>query len=381
MPYKSVPITRLIAVAALALLAALAYGVLKPVPIEPVVWDAPTFKGYAPPHATNTDLGQLTHIDLGGEQGPEHVAAHLGKLYISTQSGNVMRMNFDGTGREVWLKPGGKVLGFDFDAKGEFIAACVERGLIAVGADRVVRVLARSVPFQGKPSPIVFADAVVVSPNGRIYFSDASTRFGAKQWGGPFEASVLDILEQSATGRVLEHDPATGRTRVVAHGLSFANGLALSADAQHLLVNETGPYRMWRIDVNAQERDVRAGPSPQARVLLSNLPGYPDNIMRGPDVGGQASYWVGLAKPRSYTVDAMAQHPWLRKLTLRLPRSLWPIPPAHGHVFQINEKGDVLKDLQDPSGAYPETTGATQVGKHLYIHSLHANTLGLKVLP
>ena len=38
---------------------------------------------------------------------------------------------------------------------------------------------------------------------------DASTRFAPKDWGGTFEASVLDILEQSATGRVLEYDPAS----------------------------------------------------------------------------------------------------------------------------------------------------------------------------
>ena len=57
-----------------------------------------------------------------------------------------------------------------------------------------------------------------------------SHRFGAKQWGGTFEASVLDILEQSATGRIIEYDPATKTTRVVAKGMTFANGVALSVD-------------------------------------------------------------------------------------------------------------------------------------------------------
>ena len=52
--------------------------------------------------------------------------------------------------------------------------------------------------------------AVVVAPDGTIYFTDASTRFAPAQWGGTYEASVLDIMEQSATGRVLAYDPATG---------------------------------------------------------------------------------------------------------------------------------------------------------------------------
>ena len=87
---------------------------------------------------------------------------------------------------------------------------------------------------------------------------------------------MLDILEQAATGRVLAYDPATASTHVVAHGFSFANGIALSADGQTLFVSETGRYRIWKIDSRARDLDVRSG-SPQARVLLDNLPGYPDN--------------------------------------------------------------------------------------------------------
>ena len=62
-----------------------------------------------------------------------------------------------------------------------------------------------------------------------MYFSDASTRFAPKDWGGTFEASILDILEQSSTGRLLEFDPASKVTRIVARSLSFANGVVLAA--------------------------------------------------------------------------------------------------------------------------------------------------------
>ena len=54
---------------------------------------------------------------------------------------------------------------------------------------------------------------------------------------------VNDILEQSATGRVLEYDPATGATRMVAGGLSFANGVTLSQDEQTLFMSETGQHK------------------------------------------------------------------------------------------------------------------------------------------
>ncbi len=72
----------------------------------------------------------------------------------------------------------------------------------------------------------------------------------------------------------------------------------------------------------------------------------------------------------------LADKPFLRKVTLRLPRMLWPIPEPYGHVFAFTEDGRIVADLQDPSGAYPETTGVTETGGRLYIQSLHAHNLG-----
>ncbi|HEX3139541.1 MAG TPA: SMP-30/gluconolactonase/LRE family protein, partial [Rhizobacter sp.] len=63
-------------------------------------------------------------------------------------------------------------------------------------------------------------------------------------------------------------------------------------------------------------------------------------------------------------------------LAMRLPKALWPVPPAYGHVFAFDESGKVLADLQDPSGAYPEATGVTETDDRLYIQSLHAKSLG-----
>ena len=358
-------------------LAGLAYFSFWPIPIEPVSWDAPAAPGYAGPHAVNDKLAKLNMIDLGIEAGPEHIAIGPdGKLYTTVESGRILRMQPDGTQQEVFAQTGGRVLGFDFDAKGHLIAADAVKGLLSIAPDKSIKLLTDQVSVNGKPDPIRYADAVVVAQNGKMYLSDASTRFAPKDWGGTFEASVLDILEQAATGRVLEFDPASGQTRVVASGLSFANGVALSQDEKHLFVNETGKYRVWKIDVTAQGVDVRAldakKGSEQARVLFDNLPGYPDNLMRGRD----GKIWLGFAKPRNPTIDDLAQKPFMRKVTLRLPRALWPIPKAYGHVMAFTEDGKVVIDLQDPSGQYPESTGVTETADRLYIQSLHAKGLG-----
>ena len=278
----------------------------------------------------------------------------------------------DGSQQEIFASTGGRVLGFDFDAGGRLIAADAFKGLLAITPDRRVTVLADRV---APDDPIGYADAIVVAPDGTIYFTDASTRFSPVRWGGTLEASVLDIMEQSATGRVLAHDPATGKTRIVARGFSFANGIALVGRRPYAVRDRDGPLPHLE-DRRPRERPRRAsgdgqGGGPQARVLLDNLPGYPDNIMRG----REGRLWVGLFKPRNPAADSLAERPFLRKVLLRLPRSLLPLGKPYGHVFAIDEDGNVTADLQDPSGAY-DTTGATETADRLYIHSLQARALG-----
>jgi sugar lactone lactonase YvrE len=345
-----------------------AYLTLWPVPIKPISWNAPMPPGYTGPHAVNTKLANLKMISLGKEEGPEQIVIGKdGKLYTTVTSGNILRMNPDGSEQEVFVNTGGRVLGFDFDTSGDLIAADVDKGLLSIGPDKKITLLTDKV----NGDPISYADAVVVAKSGKIYFSDASTRFAPKDWGGVFESSILDILEQSSTGRVLEYDPANKTTRIVAKGFSFANGVALSQDEKTLFVNETGKYRVWKILVSAKDLNISI-PGDQAKLLFDNLPGYPDNLMRGLD----GKIWLGLVKPRNATVDKLATKPFMRKLTLRLPRAMWPVPKAYGHVIAFSEDGKVLADLQDPSGAYPETTGVTETKGRLYIQSLHAKGLG-----
>ncbi len=352
------------------------YMAFWPVPIHPVAWESQASPGYSGAHAVNARLASLQKINIGKETGPEHLAIGKdGKLYAAVASGAILRMNPDGGEVSSFVNTGGRVLGFDFDAQGQLIAADALRGLLSISPAGAITVLADNVDGD----PIRYADGVVVAKSGKIYLSDASTRFAPKHWGGTFEASILDILEQSATGRILEYDPVTKAIRIVAKGLSFANGVALSTSERQIFVAETGRYRVWRIDVNASDLDVRqtSGMSGATHIVLPNLPGYPDNLMRGlPTKDGKPTLWVGLAKPRSALVDSMAAKPWLSKLTLRLPRFLWPIPPQYGHVIAFTEDGTILQDLQDPSGAYPETTGVLETADRIYGQSLHAGWIG-----
>jgi sugar lactone lactonase YvrE len=352
----------------LVVLAIVAHLLFAPIPVRPVSWQAPSPPGYVGRHAPNTRLANLEHVSLGDEEAPEFVRLGPdGRLYASVVSGALLRTRPDRESFEPWMNTGGRVLGFDFDASGRLIAADSKRGLLAIGQDGQVAVIADS----ADGGPIRFANSLVVARSGRVYFTDASQRFGPEQSVGTLEASILDIMEHSATGRLIELDPSSGQTRAVMRDLSYANGVALSADESHLFVVETGSYRVWKVPVSARNVSAKA-PAADARVLLDNLPGYPDNLLCGED----GRIWLGFAKPRSRLVDWMADKPFLRAVTLRLPRSMWPVPPAYGHVIAFAEDGTVVADLQDPTGAYPETTGVTETADRLYIQSLHAKSLG-----
>ena len=362
-------VRRIAGAAGLVLAGVAGYLFFWPVPAEPKSWSAPTAPGFVGPFMPNTRLAGLKTIDIGSEFGPEHIAIGPdGKLYAAMTSGSLLRMDPDGGAQEVFANTGGRVLGFAFDAEGRMIAADAMKGLLAITPDAHVTLLTDRVSAD---DPIRYANSIVVAPDGTIYFTDASGRFAPSEYGGTLQASVLDILEQAATGRVLAYDPVTASTRVVAHGFSFANGIALSADGQSLFVSETGRYRIWKVDSGARDLDVRSD-TPQATVLLDNLPGYPDNLMRGRD----GRIWAGLFRPRNPAADGLSSKPFVRKILLRLPPSLLPVGDPYGHVFAFGEDGQVTEDLQDPSGAYPETTGVTETGDRLYVHSLHAETIG-----
>ena len=191
-----------------------------------------------------------------------------------------------------------------------------------------------------------------------------------------FDAAVLDLLEHSCTGRLLEFDSTTVATRIIVNGLCFPNGVALSSDEQSVLVAETGTYRILRISRAANAIDAKKSLAERDQlvtVLFDNLPGVPDNLTRTQD----GRYWVGFTKPRDAMADRMAAWPLVREITARLPRFMWPVPPDYGHVMAFDSAGRVVQDLQDPAAHLPGTCGVTEYEGRLYLQSPYAPALGI----
>ena len=147
----------------------------------------------------NERLKGIETLLIAGNHGPEDIALDAqGRIYAATHEGRIVRLNADGTNPENWVDTGGRPLGIDFDGKGNLIVADALRGLLSITPDGTISELATT----ADGVPIRFADDVDVAADGKIYFSDASTKFGAKESGGTYEASLLDINEHGGHGRL-----------------------------------------------------------------------------------------------------------------------------------------------------------------------------------
>ena len=344
----------------LLLAAAILYLLLLPVPIDPVAWNAPVNQGLVDPFGPDDRLGRARASDLGHHDGPADVSSgHDGLLSATTKVGLILQIDGYGKVRE-FADVGGRALGIETDADGSFVVANAYTGLQRISQDGRVESLLSEV--DGKP--LMYADDLAIANDGTIYFSEASTKFGAEGSAGTYEGSLLDIMEHGGHGLIIAFHPDEDVARVIIDGLQFANGVAISDDQSYLLVAETGSYRIlkhWLLGPRAGETDV----------LIDNLPAFPDNINNGLN----GNFWVGLVAPRIEVLDSLSDKPFLRKVVQRLPASLRPKVEPYSHVFMIDGDGVVLMNLQDPAARYPSLTGVYETSNSLFMTRLFGNEL------
>lgn len=332
------------------------YLVAWPVPIAPVSWESPPNPGYTGPFEVNTRLSGIEKLPLNGAHGPEDIALDTdGRIYAATSEGFIVRLENSNAEPEKWVNTGGRPLGIDFDSSGNLIVADAFKGLLSIDPAGNISTLADS----ADGIPIRYADDVDNAVDGKIYFSDASVKFGAKENGGTLPASMIDLIEHGPNGRLLVYDPATAQATTLIKGISFANGVAVSPDQSYVLVNETGNYRVLQYWISGPKKGTW-GP------LIDSLPAFPDNI----SVGFDGRFWVALVSPRNALLDSLSGYPFIRKMIHRLPDAIKPKATHYGHIIAINGNGDVVANLQDPNAACPMNTGVTETGEYLYIGSL-----------
>lgn len=331
------------------------YLAFAPVPISPANWDAPENAGFVGDFAPNTDLANLERISVGVSVGPEDATVLRGMIYATSQTGDITRIDPQTKAVEIVANTGGVPLGIEA-RDGILYIADAHKGLLSLTEGGILKTLTDEVDG----TPILYADDLDIAEDGVIYFSDASTKFGAEENGTTMAASLLEIMESQGTGRVLAYDPRTQQTSTIAEGLVFPNGVAMHPDGS-VLVNETGRYRVLKINPETG----------RMTDWIANMPGFPDNINPGPN----GTYFLGLISPRSKWLDNNSTKPGARKLAMRLPPAMRPKAQHYGHIVQLDASGNVLRTFQDPAGHYHDATGAVVYDGYLYVTSLHETDL------
>ena len=340
--------------------------------LDPVALEAGKVEGMQGlmPDEIAPRLKEAGIIAAGQIDGPEDVLLDAaGNIFCGSRDGALYKIAAPDHARaQVLARIGGRPLGLAFDREGRIVACVAGMGLVRVGLDGKVELLTdqteRSLLSVQDDTTIRMADDLDIAPDGTIYFTDATRRFDIENWG-------LDLLEGRPNGRLLAHDPASGRTRTVCDRLRFPNGVCLTHDARHLLVAST-----WDCSILVFElARLSAGP----RIFRAGLPGYPDNINRASDGG----YWVALAGMRNPVFDLAMRHPGMRRrMTRRVPPTNWLFGNLNiGGVLKIDGKGTIVDALWDaPDGPLYMITSMREHEGALYLGGVTNDKIGRLVL-
>lgn len=363
-------------VAGIPIILVTAYAVLAPDVLGPVeAWDPPESPALVGPLEENDLLSKAHLVCRGKIRGPESLARDAnGTLLTGLADGRVVKIDLKndepimfartGTaspncGEEAHEKTCGRVLGARYDQHGRLFVADAFFGLMEIERDGRVRSLSK----EANGVPFGFTDDLDIAKDGRIYFSDASSKWDRTHYRE-------DIVENHGWGRLLRYDPATQKTEVLLDGLYFANGVQLAADQSFVLVVETGRYRVRKYFLEGP----KAGTS---EIFTENLPGSPDNIRRASDGG----YWVAMGAKRSKIVDFL--HP--RPTTKRIFAKLIPLAtvqnifiPKIGFVLKLDARGRITHSYWDLSGqTITQVSEVDEYDGKLFVGSIAADRIAV----
>ncbi len=341
------------------------------------VYVSPTHVELPPPLSTSVETGgafayndrlaAVEIIGLGEVESPEDVILDdKNYLYCGTRHGDIVRFTPpDYKTWEVYAHIGGSPLGMSFDRAGDLLVCVGGMGLYKVDRERnVIRVsdeTNRSTFSVVDDSRLRLADDLDIAPDGRIYFSEATIRYEMHDW-------PVDALESRGNGRIVCHDPKSGKTHTALRNLIFPNGVCLAHDGQSILFAESWACRISRFWIDGP----KAG---QVERVIDALPGYPDNINRASD----GTYWAAIMGMRSPVLDLALRMPgFRRRMARRIAPDQWLYPNLNiGCVIRFNDKGEVVESMWDQGAKnHPMITSMREHRGYLYLGGITNNRIG-----
>jgi sugar lactone lactonase YvrE len=245
---------------------------------------------------------------------------------------------------------GGRPLGLELLPDGRILVCDAHRGLLALDpATGSFETLLTEVDGER----LLFTNNAAVTADGTIWFSDSSRVWPVEEWKN-------DLIEHTCTGRLFRRTP-DGRVDTVIDRLCFANGVALTAEADAVLVAETGTRTIRRVSLGAD------GAARGTTTWVDDMPGHPDNIALGSD----GLVWVTIASPTDRALTLLQRSPAaVRGLVRRAPERLKPSPQRTARVLALDSTGRTVHDLDFDSSAWHLATGVREHAGRVWLGSL-----------
>jgi len=299
-------------------------------------------------------------LPTGGRAPEDVLVDDAGRVYTGLDDGRIVRIDGPGAAVRTVATLPGRPLGLEFLGPDELVVCASDAGLLAVALDGgAVRILTDRVGDQR----LLACNNAAVAPDGTVYFTDSSTRYGVPRWR-------TDLIRRTASGRLLRRTP-DGEVDELLGGLEFANGVALAADGSYVAVAETGAGRLHRVWLTGD----RAG---RPELFVDGLDGYPDNISLGSD----GLIWVALPSPRSALLTRVQRLPaGARAVVGALPDRMSPRPSPVVSAIAVDDLGRIVHRLRGEIEGFRMLTGVRESGGRLWFGSLEGSVVATTAVP
>lgn len=341
---------------------------LIPSPIKPEYVRLPQRPEWTDQLRPNKHLQKANKIFMDKIIGPESMVADGEYLYTGTADGKIVviykgelrvltKLGKEPCGRFEDEPTCGRPLGMRLDKDGYLIVVDAYLGLFKVNVATGDKTLLwpSTAPINGRLPKLL--NDLDIGPDGTIYISDSSTIWDRRH-------NRYLFMEGESTGRLFAYHPETNTTEEIVTGIPFANGVTLTRDKKAILLTSTTKAAVYRYHIDGPRKGTLDD-------FNNNLPGIPDNIRRG----ARGGYWVGFAgvrKPGFSFIDLSAAHPWIRSIITKIfsQEVIIQLLPKYGLVVQLNEHGDIVRSLHDPSGkVISHVSEVEDTGPILYLGS------------
>ena len=292
----------------------------------------------------------LTVIPIPGPGAEDVLVTRDGRVWTGTADGVIHAHDPETHETTTVAATGGRPLGLEQMPDGRILICDAHRGLLLLDpATGDLETLLREVDGER----LGFPNNAAVAEDGTIWFSDSSRAWQVEEWKN-------DLIEHTCTGRLFRRTP-DGHVDTVLDGLCFANGVALTAETDAVLVAETGTRTIRRVQLTDE------GSPGESTTWVDDLPGHPDNIALGSD----GLVWVTVASPAHPFLRVVQRTPQVvRDLLWRAPERLKPSPRRTARVLALDSTGRTVHDLDFDASGWHMATGVREHDGRVWLGSL-----------